>query len=146
MCGRMCQHEQPFPPRLMLAADDPLTPFEMDRRQLGSQPTGHGRHCLHLASIYGFDQRSRLRKWRYSVPAPTAARLAMSSRLASAPKRVHGSFATSKIRSRFCNASERSFQGCCEYFLVIKTATGGCLRLSFDRRHAPLYRGRKTRQ
>jgi len=37
-------------------------------------------------------------KWRYKVPAPTPACLAISSKLVLAPDRVNASFATSRIR------------------------------------------------
>jgi hypothetical protein len=39
-------------------------------------------------------------KWRYKVPGPTSASLAMSSKLVSAPDLVKACFATSRMRSR----------------------------------------------
>ncbi len=60
-------------------------------------------------------------KWRYKVPAPTPACLAMSSRLASAPDRVNASFATSRTRSRFRWASARGFRTAdCGRFVAIR--------------------------
>ena len=49
-------------------------------------------------------------KWRYNVPGPTSACLAMSSRLAFAPDRVNASLDTSRMRSRFRCASLRGFR------------------------------------
>ena len=50
-------------------------------------------------------------KWRYNVPGPTPACLAMSSKLVSAPDLVKACFATSRMRSRFRCASARGLRG-----------------------------------
>src|SRR6266481_6072048 len=64
---------------------------------------------------------SRVGKWRYRVPAPTPASLAMSSRLAFAPDRVNASLATSRMRSRLRCASVRGLRRTgCERFLAIR--------------------------
>jgi hypothetical protein len=46
-------------------------------------------------------------KWRYNVPGPRPACLAMSSKLVFAPDRVNASFATFRMRSRLRWASVR---------------------------------------
>src|ERR1700691_3736494 len=76
---------------------------------------------------------SRVGKWRYRVSGPTPACLAISSRLASAPRRVNASLATSKMRSRFRRASVRGFRDAdFERFVAIGKilVTGDSLRSS----------------
>ena len=71
-------------------------------------------------------------KWRYKVPGPTSACLAMSSKLVSAPDLVKACFATSRMRSRFRCASARGLRAAgLERLVDIKEC---------NRRHSPLYR------
>jgi hypothetical protein len=73
---------------------------------------------------------SRVGKWRYKVPGPTPASLAMSSRLAFAPDRVNASLAASKMRSRFRCASARGFRsgGCDRFVGISKNVKKTCNR------------------
>ena len=73
-----------------------------------------------LRPINRVEKFARVGKWRYKVPGPTPDSLAMSSRLAFAPKRVNASFATSRMRSRLRWASARGFPRAeCERFFAM---------------------------
>ena len=85
-------------------------PQRLDRRHRFCKLALRRRQLFNFAPVNRLDQRVRGGKCRYSVPVPTPARLAMSSKLASAPNFVNAFFASSRMLSRFLVASVRGLR------------------------------------